>query len=89
MPDLSENAKKLLRHFRDGGFKQRAFEYPAKMETLFTDAEGCEAAQDELVRLGILELVPEVSTHMPVKNKIRAAALTLDGERFLQENDLG
>ena len=87
--DLSETAKKLLRHFRDVDLKQHVFEYAGNMEALFSDAEKCEAAQAELARLNILELSPEPPGHQSAKNKIRSAALTHEGERYLQTIDLG
>jgi hypothetical protein len=35
MIELSDNAKRILRHFRDAGYGQMAYEYPAKMAALF------------------------------------------------------
>lgn len=84
--DLSQTAKRLLKHFQDKGLRERDFEIPATMLALFDDREKCEAAQAELENRGLIELGPE--GQRPAPNRIRSAALTLEGVRFLQENPL-
>jgi hypothetical protein len=88
MADLSPGAKKMLRHFKDNVKDQGAYEYPTTLEKLFSSAEECEAAQVELEKAGVLVLGRASAAHIPVRNRIRSAALTLDGERFLQKNTL-
>jgi hypothetical protein len=88
MADLSAGAKKMLRHLKDNVKGQGEYEYPATLEKLFGNAEECEAAQAELEKAGLLVLGTATAAHIPVRNRIRSAALTLDGERFLQNNTL-
>jgi len=47
-----------------------------------------QAAEAELARNGILELAPPQPAQRAVQNRIRAATLTLEGERFLHDNKL-
>lgn len=82
---LSANAKKLLKHFQDNGFRERDYEIPAKQLALFEDAEHCEEAQAELAKADILELGP-VTPH--AASNVVSAALTLTGVRYLQKNTI-
>jgi hypothetical protein len=88
-PIISEEAKTMLRHFRDNKIGQLLYEYPDVLRRLYVDARDCERAQLELNRLGFLELGPGVPSHIPVANRVRAAALTLEGERFIADGGLG
>jgi hypothetical protein len=83
---LSANAKKLLKHFKDKGLEQQEYEYPAEQEKLFPKVEDCEDAQAELVDAQLLELGSARSPYET--SKVRAAALTLDGVRYLDQNKL-
>lgn len=83
MSEPSEGAKKILRHLKAQGMSQMEFEYPAELEKLFDNAKDCEAAEAELKGLGLIELGAGPGEHLPVKNRIRPAALTLEGERYL------
>jgi hypothetical protein len=84
---LSPGAIKMLRHFKDENFRQAAYELPGKLSALFgDDAEACEDAQAELSGKGFLDLGPEMPSYFP--DRIRAAALSLDGVRFLAKNPL-
>lgn len=86
---LSAGAKKILRHFRDKQIPQLAYEYPAKLAELFPgDPEACETAQAELASLGLIALGPQMPAHLPLDNRIVAAAITLDGERYIKKNSL-
>ena len=86
MAELSADAKKLLKYFKDKGFRQGDFEDPATFQALFDEPEKCEAAEAELERLGFVELgQPSVASE---SSRVRAAALTLDGVRFSQKNQL-
>jgi hypothetical protein len=82
--DLSPGAKKLLRHFEDKGFLHRDFESSDTLKGLFNKAEECEAAQAELAGQGLLELGPPRGPSE--SDRVRSAALTLNGIRFLQRN---
>lgn len=86
--DISEAAKIMLRHFRDEKIAQLAYEYPATLAGLYSDPEECEAAQEELSSLGFVDLGPELPRHIPQSNRVRAAAITLEGERFIQRGGL-
>lgn len=85
---LSDAAKVILRHFRDNQIPQLAYEYPATVANLFSDPEECERAQSELHNLGLVDLGPELPRHIPVVNRVRATAITLDGERFIARGNL-
>ena len=82
---LSPGAMKMLKHFRDQGLGQRAFELPAELETLFDKPEECEAVQAELAGHDLLEL--GMASHPSEPTRIRSAALTLDGVRFLKNGE--
>lgn len=89
MNTISNNAKKILRHFRDNNFQQLAYEYPATLEAMFPgDAEACEAALGELEGLGLVALGQKMPSHLPQKNRIRAAAITLEGQRYIEKGPL-
>ena len=86
---LSADAMKMLRHFKEKGYGQRVYELPGKLLDVFGgDAEVCEAAQEELASAGFLELGDPPPRHIPLPHRIRAAALTLDGERYVSKNPL-
>lgn len=87
-PDLSDDAKIILRHFRDEKIPQLAYEYPATLEALFDDPQRCERAQAELYSLGLIDLGPEMPRHIPVASRVRAAAITLEGERRIAQGNL-
>lgn len=86
MRELTANEKTMLRHFKSTGAPQMMFELPGNLVKLYSDSEQCEVAQTGLARLGLLELGPEMSKIMP--SRIRAAALSLDGVRFIAKADL-
>ncbi|ESY03895.1 hypothetical protein X753_21320 [Mesorhizobium sp. LNJC399B00] len=88
MSDLSEGAKKILRHFRDNKIPQLAYEFPDTLAALFDDPEECEQAQKELQGRGFIELGPELPKHIPVSSRVRHAAITLEGERHTKKNDI-
>ena len=83
--DLSDDAKKLLKYFQDRNLKEMEYEWPPAMEKLFGgDLVACEMAQEELARIGLLELgSPRLSYEI---SGVRSAALTRDGARHLQKN---
>lgn len=85
---LSEGAKVILRHFRDTGAEQLAYEYPATIAALFSDPQQCEDALEELYSEGLIELGAELPRHIPVSNRVRAAAITLEGLRLIERGDL-
>src|SRR5271157_1424865 len=87
-PSLSDGAKIILRYFRDKNIPQLAYEYPAILAALFADQEECERAQHELYQLGFIELDPAPHTHIPVKSRVRSAAITLEGERYIEKNQI-
>ena len=88
MPGLSEGAKVILRHFRDQKIAQLEYEYPDTLAGLFADPEDCERAQTELAQLGYIALGPARPAHIPAKSRVRAAAITLEGECYIAKNDL-
>jgi hypothetical protein len=81
VPEVSANAKKLLKHFSDRKLGLQAYESPAAQQGLFTTIEDCLGAQLELEAAGLLELGPAESS-VPV----RTAALTREGVRWLATN---
>jgi len=83
--DLSDNAKKLLKYFQDRNLREMEYVWPPAMEELFgSDLVACEMAQEELARIGLLELgSPRLSYEI---SGVRSAALTPDGARHLQKN---
>lgn len=85
---LSESAKVILRYFRDNQFAQLEYELPDTIAGLFNDPEECERAETELFNLGLINLGPGMPRHVPVANRVRAAALTLEGQRFIAKDDL-
>lgn len=87
MRELTADEKTMLQYFKNSGAQQVVFELPADLAKLFADPEQCGVAQTGLAGLGLLELGPEMSKFMP--NRIRAAALSLDGVRFIAKADLG
>ena len=88
MSDLSESAKVIMRHFRDKEIPQLAYEYPSILEGLFNEPEECERAQAELYSLGLIDLGPELPRHIPANSRVRAAALTLEGERYIASHNI-
>jgi hypothetical protein len=83
MTDLSENALRILRHFREEGFGQQTYELPANLEALFAGPEACEQAQAELKAHGLIDLGPE--RHAADPSGVRAACLTREGARYVQK----
>lgn len=79
--DLSDNAVKLLKYFRERELREAVYVWPPEMEVLFgNDVEACEMAQEELARAGLLELgSPRLSYEI---SSVRAAALTQEGFRY-------
>jgi hypothetical protein len=88
MVDLSESAKTILRHFKVRGMHEKDYETPAALGQLFNDPQECESAEAELVMAGLVDLAAGPGGHSPVRNRIRGAALTLDGERYVAHNRL-
>jgi hypothetical protein len=92
MVDLSESAKTILRHFKVRGMHEKDYETPAALGQLFNDPQECESAEAELVTAGLVDLAAGPGGHIPVRNwnrnRIRGAALTLDGERYVAQNRL-
>ena len=82
---LSDDARKLLKHFQDNDLAHGEYEYPATMLYAFNgNAEACEKAQQELSELGLLDLgspFPEFNA-----NRVRRAALSLEGDRYQKKN---
>ncbi len=90
MVDLSESAKTILRHFKVRGMHEKDYENPAALGQLFSDHQECESAEAELVTAGLVDLAAGPGGHIAVRNRIRirGAALTLDGERYVAQNRL-
>ena len=92
MVDLSESAKTILRHFKVRGMHEKDYETPAALGQLFNVPQECEFAEAELVTAGLVDLAAGPGGHIPVRNwnrnRIRGAALTLDGERYVAQNKL-
>lgn len=90
VPDLlSENAKRLLRFFRDRRSGQGVYELPVDMIAAFDgDAQACEAALDELFALNLIDKPEWRERAGPVPHRVLASALTLEGERFIASHDL-
>jgi hypothetical protein len=92
MVDLSESAKTILRHFKVRGMHEKDYETPAALGQLFNHPQECESAEAELVTAGLVDLAAGPGGHIPVRNwnrnRIRGAALTLDGERYVAQNRL-
>jgi hypothetical protein len=94
--NFSESALKILRHLWDKGAGQREYEYPTELAKLFNDPKDCEDAEAELSAAGLIDLgaaKPQdvgvaPSQEIPLKNRIRPAALTLEGERYIAANKL-
>jgi hypothetical protein len=82
---LSDDARKLLKHFQDSDLAHGEYEYHATMLRVFDDnAAACEKAQQELSALGLLDLgapPPHYGTH-----RVHSAALSLKGDRYLDKN---
>jgi hypothetical protein len=77
MRELSAGAKKLLSYFKEKGLAEKQFEAPAPLLALFDDPAECEAAQQELERLGFLTVAPPLPPYP--SPRVRAAALTRSG----------
>jgi hypothetical protein len=88
MVDLSESAKTILRHFKVRGMHEKDYETPAALGQLFSDPQQCESAEAELVTAGLVDLAASPGGHIRVRNRIRGAALTLDGELYVAQNRL-
>ena len=86
MVDLSESAKTILRHFKVRGMHEKDYETPAALGQLFNHPQECETAEAELVTAGLVDLAAAVRNWN--RNRIRGAALTLDGERYVAQNRL-
>jgi hypothetical protein len=86
MVDLSESAKTILRHFKVRGMHEKDYETPAALGQLFNHPQECESAEAELVTAGLVDLAAAVRNWN--RNRIRGAALTLDGERYVAQNRL-
>jgi hypothetical protein len=86
MVDLSESAKTILRHFKVRGMHEKDYETPAALGQLFNVPQECESAEAELVTTGLVDLAIPVRNWN--RNRIRGAALTLDGERYVAQNRL-
>jgi hypothetical protein len=86
MVDLSESAKTILRHFKVRGMHEKDYETPAALGQLFNVPQECESAEAELVTAGLVDLAIPVRNWN--RNRIRGAALTLDGERYVAQNRL-
>jgi hypothetical protein len=85
---LSEGALKILRHLWDKRRRQGEYEYPSELAKLFSDPKDCEDFEAELAAAGLIDLGAAPLEHVPLKNRVRSAALTLDGERYITENKL-
>lgn len=82
---LSDDARKLLKHFQDNDLAHGEYEYPATMLRVFDgDAEVCEKVQQQLSELGLLDLGSPSSRYSA--NRIRSAALSVAGDRYLEKN---
>ena len=88
MVDLSESAKTILRHFKVRGMHEKDYETPAALGQLFNHPQECESAEAELVTAGLVDLAAGPSGPVRNWNRIRGAALTLDGERYIAHNRL-
>ena len=84
MANLSAGAVTILQHFHAKRLRQMDYELPAILAALFNDPQECEAAEEELEAMGLVTLGRAPPAHIPVPHRVRAAALTLEGERFLQ-----
>jgi hypothetical protein len=83
--ELSDNARKLLKHFQSNDFAHGEYQYPATMLYVFDgNAEACEKAQQELSELGLLDLGSAAQQYHA--NRVRSAALSLKGDRYLEES---
>ena len=82
---LSHDARKLLKHFQDNDLAHGEYEYPMTMLQVFDgNAEACEKAQQELSELGLLDL--GFATQQYSANRVRNAALSVEGDRYLEKN---
>ena len=88
MVDLSESARTILRHFKVRGMHEKDYESPAALGQLFNHPQECESAEAELVTAGLVDLAAGPSGQKWNRNRIRGAALTLDGERYVAQNRL-
>jgi len=88
MVDLSESAKTILRHFKVRGMHEKDYETPAALGQLFNDPQECVSAEAELVTAGLVDLAAGPGGQKWNRNRIRGAALTLDGERYVAQNRL-
>jgi hypothetical protein len=84
MVDLSESARTILRHFKVRGMHEKDYETPAALGQLFNHPQECESAEAELVTAGLVDLAAGSGGQKWNRNRIRGAALTLDGERYVQ-----
>jgi len=82
---LSENAKKILRHFREKKLAKAVYEYPDTLRKLFETVEECESALEELSDRGLVDRMP-MAQH--AADRVTASALTLDGVRYIEKADL-
>lgn len=87
MVQLSDGAKRVLRHFKEEGFREHSFELPGRLDSLFDRPGLWQTVSEELERLGLVELGEQPGPEAPSKS--RAAALTPNGIGFLAICDLG
>ena len=88
MASLSDGALKILRHLKAKGAQQMEYEYPAELAKPFDNPKDCEDAEAELADAGLLDLGAAPQQNIPLRNRIRSAALTLEGARYVAENKL-
>jgi hypothetical protein len=82
---LSADALRILNFFKDKKAGVGDYQYPADLENLFPGAlEACEAAEEELYSQGLIDMTS--SPPDPMRSKVKAAALTLDGARWVEKN---
>lgn len=82
---LSDDARKLLKHFQDNDLAHGEYQYPATMLRVFNgDEEVCEKAQQQLSDLGLLDLRAPPLCYST--NRICSAALSLAGDRYLEKS---
>ena len=65
---------------------EKDYETPAALGQLFNHPKECESAEAELVTAGLVDLAAGQGGQK--WNRIRGAALTLDGERYVAQNRL-
>jgi hypothetical protein len=82
---LSDDARKLLKHFQDNDLAHGEYDYPETMLQVFDgNAEACEKAQQELSEMGLLDLGSPQPQYGA--NRLSRAALSVKGDRYLDKN---